>query len=74
MANPDFNSYQGLVDLIDRSESGLFINKYDESVLLQKMSDGDGGNCVCKKTFQQNNWVRVQFYWEDGTYREHYER
>lgn len=74
MADPDFNSYRGLVELIDRSESGLFINRYDETVLLQKMPNEEGNKCVCKKTFQQNDWVRVQFYWEDGTYEEHYER
>lgn len=48
-------------------------NEDKERILIEKCSNGDL-NYYQLHTFQKNDWIRVNRYYEDGSYDETYEK
>lgn len=51
---------------------GIGRDQDDNVVLVYPISPE--GDCVRVDTFQANGWIRINYYWSDGTVEEMYER
>lgn len=78
VVNPikDFNSYEGLLDVIRKNGSSInaFENQDGELVSLYYCVSSDGMKYIKKRVFQNNGCTRIQNYYEDGSSEEMYER
>ena len=72
----DCNSYEGLLNIIrdNQSSSNAFENQDGELVTLYYCIANDGMKYIKKRVLQNNNCIRVQNYYEDGSSEEMYER
>lgn len=72
----NYNSYEGLLKVIEQNRSSInaFENQDGELVTLYYCIANDGMKYIKKRVLQNNNCIRVQNYYEDGSSEEMYER
>lgn len=63
------DTYESLNELLGTSEQLFGKNSNGENVIVNR-----GDDCVYTETFQSNDWVRTNYYYEDGTVEELFTR
>lgn len=65
--NPsDWNEMRNLMSKANEFDHSLFgVNENNEQVMLDIREDS-----IVLRTFQHNDWIRVNIYYEDGTVEE----
>lgn len=63
------DTYESLNEMLGTSEQMFGKNSHGENVIVNR-----GDDCVYTETFQSNDWVRMNYYYEDGTVEELFTR
>ena len=68
-------TYERLNNMLGSREQAFGKNGDGENVIIERGEDHDRGEgYVRTQTFQSNGWVRNNYYYEDGTVEELFDR
>lgn len=70
MITIDPTDYDSIIEVMDSNAgmSGNGKNEEGEDIMVEVETD-----YVCVTTFQHNHWIRLNYYWRDGTTEEVYD-
>lgn len=70
MITIDPTDYDSIIKVMDSKAgmSGNGKNEEGEDIMVEV-----GADYVCVTTFQYNHWIRLNYYWRDGTTEELYD-